>query len=153
MDTVEQLGDTYFYAGRSNLTASELLFMIFCEQVADQLGVDDFAAIVAVVSGMNILGTRGKFAGATPGTSLASRGARKVFGNAKFPWGKQLPSIVGGYPPHKLRIIMTHKISTFVGRAVPVVGWIILTKDVADITFHTLRKYNSIARGDDKIWK
>lgn len=72
MDTVEQLGGTYFYADRPNLTASELFFMIFCEQVADQLGVDDFTAIIAVVSGMNILSTRGKFAGAIPGTSLAS---------------------------------------------------------------------------------
>lgn len=28
MDTVEELNSTYFYAGRSNLTASQLLFMI-----------------------------------------------------------------------------------------------------------------------------
>lgn len=27
MDTVEELNSTYFYAGRSNLTASQLLFM------------------------------------------------------------------------------------------------------------------------------
>ncbi|KAF0656022.1 hypothetical protein L244_05660, partial [Salmonella enterica subsp. enterica serovar Worthington str. BCH-3194] len=29
MDTVEELNRTYFYAGKSNLTAAELLFMIF----------------------------------------------------------------------------------------------------------------------------
>lgn len=152
MDTVEELNGTYFYAGRPNLKANELLFMIFCEEMANQLGVDDFAAIIAIVSGMNILTTRGKFARATPGTSFASRGARKAFGNAKFPWGRELPSIVGGYPPHKLKVIMTHKISTFVGRAMPVVGWIILANDVTQITFHTVRKYNSIARENDKIW-
>ncbi|WP_313683902.1 STM2901 family protein [Pantoea sp.] len=152
MDTTETLNGTYFYAGRPNLTASELLFMIFCEQIADQLGVDDFGAIVAIVAGLNIAPTRGKFAGATPGTSYASKGARKVFGKAKFPWGKELPSIVGGYPPYKLKIIMTHKVCTFVGRAIPVVGWVILSYDLFQITFHTVGKYNSIARGNDKIW-
>ncbi|CFX26467.1 putative cytoplasmic protein [Salmonella enterica subsp. enterica serovar Typhi] len=44
MDTVEELNSTYFYAGRSNLTASQLLFMIFCENTANQLGVQDFGA-------------------------------------------------------------------------------------------------------------
>ncbi|EGT5700636.1 hypothetical protein AGJ48_21090, partial [Cronobacter dublinensis subsp. dublinensis] len=58
MDTTEELNGTYFYAGRSNLTASGLLFMIFCEQFAEQLGVDDFGAIVAVVSGRRDIKTR-----------------------------------------------------------------------------------------------
>lgn len=31
MDTVEEMNNTYFYAGRSNLTASQLQFIIFCE--------------------------------------------------------------------------------------------------------------------------
>lgn len=47
---------------------------------------------------------------------------------------------------------MTNKIGTFVGRAVPVVGWIILAADVSEITWCTLRDYNRIARGGDKIW-
>lgn len=53
MDTVEELNGTYFYAGRSNLTASELFFMVFCENVFDQLGLGlvDFGAVVAIVSG------------------------------------------------------------------------------------------------------
>ncbi|URQ61365.1 hypothetical protein LQ939_03125 [Pantoea alhagi] len=152
MDTTEELNGTYFYAGRSNLSASELLFMIFCENVADQHGVQDFGAIISIVTGLNILSTRGKFANATPGTSLASRGARKVFGNAPFPWGLELPSVVGGYPPHRLKILMTHKIGTFVGRAIPIVGWVILASDVSVITFQTIKKYNYLARGGDKIW-
>lgn len=40
MDTVEELNNTYFYAGRSNLSAS-------------QLGVQDFGAIVSIVAGLN----------------------------------------------------------------------------------------------------
>lgn len=76
MDTVEELNSTYFYAGRSNLTASQLLFMI-------QLGVQDFGAIVSIVAGLNVSPTRTKPRGAIEGTSLASRGSRKVFGTAK----------------------------------------------------------------------
>lgn len=103
MDTVEELNSTYFYAGRSNLTASQLLFMIFCENTANQLGVQDFGAIVSIVAGLNVLPTRTKPRGAIEGTSLASRGSRKVFGTAKFPWGIQLPSVIGGYPPSTLK--------------------------------------------------
>lgn len=152
MDTTEELNGTYFYAGRKNLTASELLFMIFCESMANQLGVQDFVAIVSIVAGLNILSTRGKFANATPGTSYASREVRKIIGNAQFPWGLELPTLVGGYLPRKLKIIMTHKISTFTGRAIPVVGWVILSNDVAKIVYNTIRNYNAIARGNDKIW-
>ncbi|EDQ5291686.1 TPA: DUF1493 family protein [Salmonella enterica] len=64
MDTVEELNSTYFYAGRSNLTASQLLFMIFCENTANQLGVQDFGAIVSIVAGLNVLLTRTKPRGA-----------------------------------------------------------------------------------------
>ncbi len=60
MDTIEELNNTYFYAGRPNLTASQLLFMIFCENTANQLGVQDFVGIVAIVAGLNILPTRTK---------------------------------------------------------------------------------------------
>ena len=152
MDTTEELNGTYFYAGRTNLTAGGLLFMVFCEQFAEQLGVQDFAAIVAVISGRRDLPTRAKPADALKGTSRASRGARKVFGDSKFPLGIKLPSIVG-LPPATLRMHMTRKIGTFVGRAIPVVGWIILAKDVSEIMFNTITVYNSIARGDDKLWQ
>ncbi|ECD5489253.1 hypothetical protein Y618_004279 [Salmonella enterica subsp. enterica] len=111
MDTVEELNSTYFYAGRSNLTASQLLFMIFCENTANQLGVQDFGAIVSIVAGLNVLPTRTKPRGAIEGTSLASRGSRKVFGTAK-----------------------------------------ILASDVSQIAYRTVRDYNRIARGSDKIW-
>ncbi|HAK6771111.1 TPA: hypothetical protein H2S92_003144 [Salmonella enterica] len=132
MDTVEELNSTYFYAGRSNLTASQLLFMIFCENTANQLGVQDFGAIVSIVAGLNVLPTRTKPRGAIEGT--------------------QLPSVIGGYPPSTLKIKMVAKISAFTGRAIPVVGWIILASDVSQIAYRTVRDYNRIARGSDKIW-
>ncbi len=86
MDTVEELNGTYFYAGKSNLNAAELLFMIFCENTASQfgIGVADFGAVVALVSGRNNLWTRAKPAGATKGTSYASRTARAVFKKVKI---------------------------------------------------------------------
>ncbi|MEQ9885940.1 STM2901 family protein [Pectobacterium zantedeschiae] len=152
MDTVEELNNTYFYAGRSNLTASQLLFMIFCENTANQLGVQDFGAIVSIVTGLNVLPVSGKLAGAIPDTSMASKGARKLFGNARFPRPIRLPSVIGGYPPSTLRIKMVSRIGTFAGRAVPVVGWIILASDVSHISYRTLRDYNCIAKGNDKIW-
>lgn len=152
MDTTEELGQTYFYAGRPNLSAGELFFMIFCEQVAVQLGVRDFSAIVAVLSGTNVLPTRTKPGGAVRGTSLASRAARRAFGDATFPWGIKLPSFVGGYPPSTLRIRMVARIGTFTGRAIPVVGWVILASDVSQIAYHSVLEYNRIARGEDKLW-
>ncbi|WP_061324082.1 STM2901 family protein [Serratia rubidaea] len=152
MDTIEESGGTYFYAGRYNLSASELFFIIFCEETANQLGIDDFAAIVAIYSGRNISKTRAKPAGTIKDTSYASRGTRRIFGLATFPWGIKLPSIIGGYPPSTMKFRMTAKIGTFTGRAVPVVGWIILAKDVTEISFKTVTKYNMIARGADKLW-
>lgn len=91
METTEELNNTYFYAGRPNLTAGELFFMIFCEEVAEQLGIDDFGAIVAILSGRSVLNTRTKPRDAIQGTSYASRAARRVFPYAKFPFGIKLP--------------------------------------------------------------
>lgn len=154
MDTVEDLNRTYFYAGRSNLTASELFFMVFCENVVDQLGLGivDFGSVVAIVSGLNTLPTRVKPKGAITGTSYASRASRNVFKKAQFPFGINLPSVIGGYPPSTMRIRAVANIGTFTGRAIPVVGWVILASDVTQITYRTLRDYNAIARGNDKLW-
>lgn len=86
------------------------------------------------------------------GTFYASRGARQIFGNAKYPRDIKLPIIIGGYPPSKLKIRMVAKIGTFAGRAVPVVGWAILASDVSQIIYRTVKDYNRIARGSDKLW-
>lgn len=154
VDTTEELNGTYYYAGQSNLTASELFFMIFCEKVVDQLGlgVTDFSSVVAIVSGLNTLPTRAKPKGAEKGTSYASRASRAVFKKAKFPFGMKLPSVIGGYPPSTIRIRAVANIGTFTGRAIPVVGWIVLAYDVSQITYHTISDYNAIARGNDKLW-
>lgn len=154
MDTVEELNRTYFYAGKSNLTAAELLFMIFCENTASQfgIGVADFGAVVVLISGRNNLWTRAKPGGATKGTSYASRAARAVFKKSKFPFGISLPTWLGGYTPWTARRVMVHNIAPFVGRSIPLIGEIILAADVSQITYRTIRDYNTIARGNDKLW-
>ncbi|MCX8961545.1 hypothetical protein EHW64_10385 [Erwinia psidii] len=154
MDTTEQLNGTYFYALKTNLTASELFFMIFCEKTVEQfgLGVADFAAVVAIVSGRSNLPTRPKPANATKGTSYASKAARGIFGKAQFPFGMQLPTWVGGYTPWTSHRRMVSNIGTFIGRSIPLLGIVILTADVSEITYRTIHEYNMIARGSDKLW-
>ncbi|AMO48905.1 Membrane protein [Enterobacter sp. FY-07] len=154
MDTVEELNGTYFYAGKSNLTATELFFMVFCEKTVEQfgLGLLDFSAVIAVVSGRNDLETRQKPSDALKGTSYASKGARAVFKKAKFPFGLSLPTWLGGYTPWTARRVMVRNIGTFVGRTIPLLGVLVLTNDVSQIVYCTIRDYNAIARGNDKIW-
>ncbi|NDJ57090.1 hypothetical protein GWD52_08805 [Enterobacteriaceae bacterium 4M9] len=154
MDTVEQLNGTYFYAGKANLTASELLFMIFCENTASQFGIGaaDFAAIVALLSGRNSLSTRAKPMGATKGTSYASKASRAVFKKTKFPLGISLPTWVGGYTPWSARRVMVRNIAPFVGRSIPLIGVFIIAADITQITYRTIRDYNTIARENDKLW-
>lgn len=62
----------YRFAGRSGLSASELFFWIVVDTTADPLGVDDIAAVIAILLGQPILPTRGKLGGATRGTSPVS---------------------------------------------------------------------------------
>ncbi|GAA3896828.1 hypothetical protein GCM10022405_22560 [Gibbsiella dentisursi] len=113
----------------------------------------DFVGIVAIVAGLNIIPTRTKPGTAITGTSIASIGSRKIFGEAKFPFGIKLPSVVGGYPPSTLRPRMIRNVGAFVGRGIPVVGWVILATDVSEISYRTVVKYNAIARGNDKLWQ
>ena len=155
MDTVEELGNTYYYAGRSNLTACELLFMIFCEKTVEQLGltIADAGAVIAIVSGRNDIPTRTKPGGTIVNTSRASIASRRVFKKIKFPYMIKLPTLIGHITnPKSLKIRMVANIGTFVGRTIPVMGWLILASDVSQITYRTMIDYNRIARGSDKIW-
>lgn len=152
MDTVEELNGTYFYAGRSNLTASELFFMIFVINTANQFGVKDIAAVAALFSGVNNQVTRAKPGDAIPGTSRVSKKIRGMLGNRMFPFGIKMPTWIGGYTPWTVKRRMVRKVSTFVGRTIPLIGEVILIADVTQITFCSVRDYNVIARGNDKLW-
>lgn len=152
MDTVEELNGTYFYAGKSNLTASELFFMVFIFNTADQFGIKDIAATYGLYAGINDQPTRGKFKGAKKGTSRLSKVIRKTFGKRFFPWGIKLPTWIGGYTPWTVELRMVRSITTWVGRTIPLVGEVVLLADVSIIAYNSVKEYNTIARGNDKLW-
>lgn len=152
MDTVEELGGTYFYGGLHNLSASELYFWVFVDVTAEHFTgsseiTRDLLAAFAIYSGRNTVPVSGKFVGARPGTSRASLYFRKMLRGKKLPF--PLPTVVG---PPGIEVIMTKKLGTFVGRSVPVVGWAVAATDVTYIAWKTTARYNTIARGSDKIW-
>lgn len=75
-----------------------------------------------------------------------------MFKKSKFPFGIFLPTWLGGYTPWTARRVMVRNIAPFVGRFIPLIGEIILAADVSQITYRTIRDYNTIARGNDKLW-
>lgn len=151
VDTVEELNGTYFYAGRANLSAAELFFMVFVINTADRFGIKDVVAVAALYSGVNNQSTRVKPADAIPGTSRVSKGVRKLLKNTMFPFGIEMPTWIGGYTPWTVKLKMVRKVSTFVGRTIPLIGEVVLVVDVSQIVYCSVRDYNAIARGHDKL--
>jgi len=148
MDTVEELGGTYFYGGLRNLSAKELFFWVMVDETMTQLGVDDAVAVAAIISGRNSIPVPGKPRGATTGTSRASLYfRRKLPQRLPFP----LPTLTGDSIT-SIRISSTNRLGAWVGRAVPVLGWVILAKDVTQISLNTAIHYNKIARPEDRLW-
>ena len=148
MDSVEELNGTYFYDGSSNLSAGELFFWIMIDETLDHFGISDIAAVTAIYLGSNSITVAGKLAGATPGTSVASIYSRRLFRGRMMP--VRLPTWIG-YPPHAKRV-MTQRLGTFVGRTIPLVGWVVLAGDVMIISYKSINKYNMIAHPSDRIW-
>jgi len=93
----------------------------------------------------------GKLNGAWKGTSYASVYSRKLLREYRLPF--RLPTwIQNPKNPLQIKMLMTHKLGTFVGRTIPVLGWVIMAADVAEIGWKTTVKYNLIAHKDDRIW-
>ena len=82
----------YSYNTLANLSREELFLWIAIDQTMEQLGGSDIAAAAAVLSGQPFLPTRGKFGGATKGTSVASVVSRNLL-RQKMPFA--LPTITG----------------------------------------------------------
>lgn len=149
MDTTEQLGGTYFYGGLPNLSAGELFFWIMIDVTAEHFtGAKDVIGAAAVYVGQNNIRVTGKLRGAIQDTSLASKAARKMLKQTQLPF--RLPTLVGS--PMNVKIRMTNKLAAIAGRAVPVVGWVILASDIALIGWEATNRYNRIANKEDKIW-
>ena len=137
---------TYSYNGQSGLSSTDLYTSILIDQAAKQFGITDIAALGAAISGAPILSTRGKFEDATKGTSIASKYLSKFPGKSPVP----LPTITG-YPKalggKGMRLMMTNVLGRFVGRAVPIIGWGILTYDIGMTLYKTQVEYNRITGG------
>jgi len=154
MDTTEQLNGTYFYGGLTNLTASELFFLIMVDITAENFtGAKDIMAEASIYAGSNQIDVSGKFGNATQGTSYASKYSRRLLKDIMLPF--RLPTFIHSPQPgrpFKIKTIMTLKLATFTGRTIPVIGWAVLASDVAQISYQTTVRYNQIANKEDKIW-
>lgn len=139
---------TYDFGGHVNLTPSELFFWVTVDAAMTHLGLDDVVAMAAIIAGQPLIPTRGKFAGATRGTSVASKGLSRVL-NVRMPF--RLPTLTGA-SLRTLRITFTNNLGRFAGRAVPVLGWIWLAYDVTQILWNAVSRYNELARGQDRLW-
>lgn len=150
MDTTEQLNDTYFFDRLSNLSAEELLFWVMIDETLKQLGVKDLVGAASIILGNNIVGIPGKPKTATPGTSPASLFFRKYL-SYKFRT-RILPTLTKkSFSLRGIKIFWVNNLGAFVGRTVPVLGWVILAVDVSMIGYHTVNRYNTIARPEDRI--
>jgi hypothetical protein len=137
----------YHYKSQVNLSRIELFFWIAVDKTLQQLGVTDVGAVAAILLGQPMIGTRGKPIGATRGTSIASLACRQALNyELKF----RLPMITGSSIT-TLRIALTKNLGAFVGRSVPVVGWVILAYDVSRIMWNTVSTYNFYVEQDDRI--
>jgi len=151
MDTVEELNGTYFFNGLNNLNACELLFWIMVDETEKQLGVQDIIGVASIILGDNSIGVPGKPNTATSGTSYASLFFRKHLTH-KFR-KRILPTLTKkSFSLRGVKVFWVNNLGAFVGRAVPVLGWVILAVDVSMISYHTVNRFNTIVRPEDKIW-
>ncbi|MDN7888138.1 hypothetical protein QZM93_05870 [Burkholderia cepacia] len=108
----------YTYGTWHNLRPVDVFALVALDETRKQLGLDDLAAASAMLLGQGDVPVPGKFAGATPGTSVASLAARKLFPQI-LPF--RLPMITG-VGLSGIRISFTRRLGAWVGRTIPVVG-------------------------------
>src|SRR5690606_5932451 len=144
MDTIEELGGTYFYHGNANVTPKELFWLIFAEGLADHLGIEIEATAMSQHGQPKrpkrvVLGTK------INRTSIASKLARAILKNARFPFGIRFNTSVMGHSRP------TNKIGTVVGRAIPFLGSAQVVILCVKVASETRKKYNLIAKPKDQI--
>lgn len=148
-DLNNRMNDAYNYQGHGNLTPAELFLFIAVAEICDQLDIDDVEAVILILSGLPFLPTRAKPMGATKGTSVASAMSRSLF---RYELKRKVLPTFTLNSVRRFRWILTHRLSVFVGRTIPGVGWILSANDVYKITYHTLVKYNRIVMPDDRVF-
>lgn len=144
MDTTETLTGTYFYHGHDNVTAQELFWLIFLESFSNHTGIAIETA-ATILAGQQILPKRQVLGAKGNKTSIASKMARRIFKDARFPDNLRVTTIVSG------NVRQTNKIGAVVGRAVPYLGYAQAVIVFAIVAKETRNKYNMIAIPKDRI--
>jgi hypothetical protein len=139
---------TYYFNDRTGLTPNELFFWVTVDTALTHLGLDDVVAMSAILAGQPWIPTKGKFGGATKGTSLVSSTLSRRL-NVQLPF--RLPTLTGRNLA-SIRVMFTNNLGRFAGRTVPVLGWIWLTYDVSHIVWTAVNRYNRIALAEDRLW-
>lgn len=145
MDTTEEINGTYFYHGHANVTPQELFLLIFVENLADHMGVSVETA-VTILTGLPLVPKRKVLGASGSRTSIASKLARRMLKDARFPGGIRVETIIG-----MGKVRSTNKIGAVIGRAVPYVGYAQATIIFSLVARETRNKYNLIARPKDQI--
>jgi len=138
----------YQYNHLTDLSCAELFFWIAVDKTMEQLGVSDVAAVAAVLAGQPVVPTRVKPRGTTKNTSVASIFSRRML-QTQMKW--RLPTFTNA-SLRTLRPVMTNNLGAFVGRTVPVVGWVFLGYDVVQIMRKTTITYNGLVRVEDRVF-
>ncbi|WP_433692692.1 STM2901 family protein [Herbaspirillum seropedicae] len=143
------MDNTYSFGIHANLSPNELLFYIFIDETCKEFGADDVSAAAAVLAGQNWIPTRAKPMGATKGTSVASIMGRRYL---NYDLKRKILPTVTNESLKSLRILMTKNIGKFVGRAVPVVGWVVLAYNAASISRRSIANYNHRVKPEDRVF-
>lgn len=91
--------------------------------------------------------TREKPIGATPNSSILSENLRRIL-DVQTP---RLPTLTNK-SISRLKFSYVNNLGAFIGRWIPILGITIIAYDVTTIAWKATHIYNSIARGDDKLW-
>jgi len=84
-----------------------------------------------------------------PGTSVASILSRKYL---DYDLKKKILPTLTNASVKRLRFILVRNIGVFVGRAVPVVGWVIAANNVTMISIRSVSRYNALVKPEDKVF-
>lgn len=147
-DSASSKPNTYSYEGHKDLTPQGLFFCVMVEETCKALGVEDIAALIAILAGQPVLPTRGKFGGATKGTSIASKVSRALF---DYDFERNILPTLTNKSILTLRFRMVNNLGVFIGRWTPMVGWAITAYNVVKTSVLTILHYNQLVKPEDQI--
>jgi hypothetical protein len=142
------MSNTYRYGVHQDLAPAELFFFIAVEEACEQIGINDVEGVVLILAGWPMLPTRQKFGGATKGTSVASVMSRSLF---RYELKRAVLPTLTLQSIKSFRVILTRRLSVFIGRAIPGVGWVLLARDAFMIATNTVFKYNRMVKAEYKV--